>query len=173
MNDDEISLLRKGLNYVSTPKVIPRKEILASVEQGIENLSKKTKNEVRINIYSVLKHARPPAKQHLTRGEKNALKDLKSDETIIVTKADKGNSVVVINRTDYQNQVTKMLEDKTVYKHITNKRRNPTTKTELELEKILKDLRWLPMVLFSYNRSLHFMDDFTHEHFLVSHPFFR
>ena len=141
LNDNEVSLLRKGLNYVSTPKVIPRKEILASVEQDIENLSKETKNEVRINMYSVLKQARPPAKQNLTRGEKKALKDLKSDETIIVTKADKGNSVVVINRTNYQNQVTKMLEDKTVYKRIIDKRRNPTTKTELELEKILKDLK--------------------------------
>ena len=88
-----------------------------------------------------MKQARPPAKQNLTRGEKTALKDLKSDETVLVTKADKGNSIVVMNRTDYQNQVTKMLEDTMVYKHITDKRRNPTTKTELELEKILKDLK--------------------------------
>ena len=34
-----------------------------------------------------------------------------------------------------------MLNDKMVYKRITDKRRNPTTKTELELEKILKDLK--------------------------------
>jgi G:T-mismatch repair DNA endonuclease (very short patch repair protein) len=88
-----------------------------------------------------LKQARPPAKQNLTRGEKTALKDLKSDETVLVTKADKGNPIVVMNRTDYQNQVTKMLEDTMVHKHITDKRRNPTTKTELELEKILKDLK--------------------------------
>jgi hypothetical protein len=39
LNDDEISLLRKGLNYVSTPKSIPKKEILASVEQGIKNFA--------------------------------------------------------------------------------------------------------------------------------------
>ena len=69
---------------------------------------------------------------------------LKSDVTILVTKADKGNSVVVINRTDYQIQVTKMLEDKTVYKHITDKRRNPTTKTELELKRSLKCSENLP-----------------------------
>ena len=35
LNDNEISLLRKGLNFVKTPKSIPKKEILASVEQGI------------------------------------------------------------------------------------------------------------------------------------------
>jgi hypothetical protein len=34
-----------------------------------------------------------------------------------------------------------MLEDTMVYKHITDKRRNPTTKTELELEKMLKKLK--------------------------------
>ena len=104
-------------------------------------MPKETKNEVRINIYSILKQARLPAKQNLTGGEKTALKDLKSDETVLVTKADKGNSIVVMNRTDYQNQVTKMLEDTMVYNHITDKRRNPTTKTELELENVFKDLK--------------------------------
>lgn len=34
-----------------------------------------------------------------------------------------------------------MLDDKMFYKRITDKRRNPNTKTELELEKILKDLK--------------------------------
>ena len=46
-----------------------------------------------------------------------------------------------MNSTDYQSQVTEMLNDKMVCKRITDKRRNPTTKAELELEKILKDLK--------------------------------
>ena len=54
-----------------------------------------------------------------------------SDESLLVTKADKGNSVVVLNRTDYQNPAAEMLEDTTTYKRIADKRRNPTTKTEL------------------------------------------
>ena len=45
---------------------------IASVEQGIKDLPNETKNEVRINIYSILKQARPPTKQNLTRGEKKA-----------------------------------------------------------------------------------------------------
>ena len=81
LNDNEISLLRKGLNFVKTPKSIdiPKKEILASVAQGISNLDKNTQCEVRATVYSILKQAKPPAKQNLTRGESKAIKDLKTD----------------------------------------------------------------------------------------------
>ena len=60
LNDNETSLQRKGLNYVCTPTGIPKKEMLASVEHGIKDLPSETKNEVRINIYSILKLAQLP-----------------------------------------------------------------------------------------------------------------
>ena len=41
--------------------------------------------------------------------------------------------MVVMNRVDYKNQVERMLQDEIVYKRITDKRRNPTSKTETEL----------------------------------------
>ena len=67
LTKDEISLLRKGLNFAVTPKSVPTKEILASVEEGIKDLSENEKAEVRGKIYSTLKNARPPVKQNLSR----------------------------------------------------------------------------------------------------------
>ena len=58
--------------------------------------------------------------------KKKALKYLRNDKEIIITKSDKGNAVVVMNRTVYQNHVGEMLKDKNTYKRITDKRRNPT-----------------------------------------------
>lgn len=133
--------MRKGLNFVKTPKIIPKKEILASVEQGISNLNENTQCEVRANMYSILKQAKPPAKQNLNRGELKAIKELKADNTIIITKADKGNSVVLMDKAKYQGQVNDMLKDQTVYSRITDKRRNPTTKVEVELQNILKNFK--------------------------------
>ena len=46
--------------------------------------------------------------------------------------------MVVVNRVDYKNQVERMLQDEIVYKRITDKRRNPTSKTETELQELLK-----------------------------------
>ena len=72
-------------------------------------------------------------KRNLSRQEEKALKDLRSDKEIIITRADKGNAVVVLNRTEYHYQVAEMLEDKNTYKvRITDKRHNPASKTDLQ-----------------------------------------
>ena len=73
---------------------------------------------------------------------KDSTNDLKCDRSILLTKANKGNSIVVLNKNqrNYQNQVTTTMEERktteTVYKRITYKRLSPTAKTELELEKV-------------------------------------
>ncbi|CAB4029419.1 Hypothetical predicted protein [Paramuricea clavata] len=45
-----------------------------------------------------------------------------------------------MDRSDYITQVKEMLQDSKVYKTITDKRRNPTTRTENDLQKMLKTL---------------------------------
>ena len=59
----------------------------------------------------------------------------------MVIKADKGNCTVVMNKTDYDNQIRAMLQDRDVYQPITDKRRNPTSRTESTLQKKLLDLK--------------------------------
>ena len=56
----------------------------------------------------------------------NALKELKNDKEIIVTKPDKGNGIVILDRTDYLNKMQSLINDPTnfkplqvdLYKHI-------------------------------------------------------
>ena len=69
------------------------------------------------------------------------MKDLKSDANIIVIKADKGNSTVVMDKASYSNQIREMLRDGDIYKRIADKRRNPTTKVESEIQNTLLKLR--------------------------------
>ncbi|CAB4026981.1 Hypothetical predicted protein [Paramuricea clavata] len=129
------------MNFALAPKSVPTKEIIASVEQGIKHLRNDEKNEVRERVCAVVKHAKCPQNKNLSRLEEKALKSLRGNKDILITKADKGNAVVVMNRADYQNQVNEMLEDKNIYTHITDKRRNPTSKTELELQDRLLRLK--------------------------------
>ena len=111
------------------------------MEQGIKNLDPHEKNRVRENVFCVTKNATHPSNSNLSRQEEIALKDLRSHKNILVTKADKGNAVVVMNRVDYKNQIGRMLQDEIVYKRITDKRRNPTSKTETELQERLLKLK--------------------------------
>ena len=99
------------------------------------------KAEVRGKIYSTLKNAKPPVKQNLSQGERKAMKDLKSDASIIVIKADKGNSTVVMDKASCSNQIREMLRDEDICKRIADKRRNPTTKVESEIQNTLLRLR--------------------------------
>ena len=54
LETNEISLLRKGMNFAITPRNVPVKEILTAVEQGILNLPRDAKEEVRGDICNIL-----------------------------------------------------------------------------------------------------------------------
>ena len=110
--------------------------MIASVEEGISELPQAEKDQIRSQVYSIIKTARPPVKQNLSREEKKAMCELKRDNSIVIIKADKGNAVVVMDRNDYEKQTGEMLDDNNVYEVITDKRRNPASKTELELQRI-------------------------------------
>ena len=129
------------MNFTITPRNIPIKQIIASVEEGISELPQADKEQIRSQVYSTIKEARPPVKKNISRKEKKAMNDLKGDNDIVIIKADKGNAVVIRDRKDYEKQTREMLGDKNVYEVITDNRRNQTSKTELELQRILLKLR--------------------------------
>lgn len=56
--------------------------------------------------------------KNLTKEERNALKDLKEDESIVIKSADKGGATVVMNKTDYVQECLRQLADKMFYEEI-------------------------------------------------------
>ena len=67
------------------------------------------------------------------------MNDLKADQSILITKVDKGYSTVVMNRTEYQEQILEIVQEESMYKKIMDKQINPHMKTEYELQgKLLK-----------------------------------
>ena len=92
------------MNYAITPRHILIKEIVASVEQSITNLPTDCKDELRADICSILKKAKTPATSNITREEREAVKELKGDDRIIILPA-------VLNKPDYNEQVMAMLQD--------------------------------------------------------------
>ena len=55
---------------------------------------------------------------NMTKDELNALKNLPKDQSIIITKPDKGNGVVLLNKTDYINKVLHILNDTSKFEPI-------------------------------------------------------
>lgn len=135
LSDDDISILQKGLNFAITSSFVPKLDIVSEIEGGISNLSSGDKEIIRVEVSKALKSYRPP-KANVTRKEREALKQLKNDESIVILKADKGNCTVVLDSDDYCSKMRDLLEDRDTYETI---RRDPVKKIERDLNsKLLK-----------------------------------
>ena len=77
----------------------------------------------------------------MTREEKNALHDLRRAEDVTIVPADKGKSIVVMDKEEYQDKVSVLLNDTNTYLKITDKRSNLTTSVERNLNKLLLNIR--------------------------------
>lgn len=83
------------------------------------------KSQLKNISYSYI-YAYDFAKQRriLSREEWTLLNDLRKDDSIIITKPDKGNGIVIVNKLDYTNKIKQLVSDKTKFKKLTQ---NPTS----------------------------------------------
>ena len=92
----ETNLLAKGLNFLITSKTLPNKDIIATIEDAVEDLGK----EEAIKLSLKRQNFKPP-KDKLSKDGRKALKKLQSDTSIVVLPANKGRSTTILNREDY------------------------------------------------------------------------
>ncbi|KAH6940236.1 hypothetical protein HPB50_026404 [Hyalomma asiaticum] len=95
------------------------------------------RDEARTRVVGVLSKLQRRRKvDPLLPEERRALKRLRDNERIVILPADKGNATVVLNKLDYEKKMLRMLEDKETYKPLN---RDPTPKTQRDLQKLLAD----------------------------------
>lgn len=109
LDQNEIDLLNNGLNFALPHKLPPSKEQIVDAEVAASRLEEEISEGVRNDIHRVFSDA-----QHVT-GKFNmkmcdAVKSLNSKD-IYITKADKGNCVVVLNKCDYDDGMKKLIDD--------------------------------------------------------------
>ena len=102
----------------------------------ILQLGRGVADELRGRVKTILKKARTP-KQNITKEECKAIGELKRDNSRLVLTADKGVTLVVMDKEDYV-QKAKELLDQPTYRTITN---DPITKYKNKLVNLLKAIR--------------------------------
>jgi len=132
--------VRKKVKFCSKSEnySIPVLEIAASVEKGLKNIRNKPVGEIemaRSRIAQVLHNSRPPT-PNVSSQEINALNNLKSDNSIIILKADKGNTSVVLDKDDYESKISQLINDTNTYRKIKMKP-NPIIAIEHDVNKFL------------------------------------
>ena len=135
LDKDEIELLGKGLKFGIKNKNFNQFEILTRFEEFAQNMkneeiSKEILKEryetlpidsfmqkLQSLTYEFLDSAKTP-QNSLTFEEEKTLVKLKTkvkDNSLIVTKADKGNATVINKRADYIDKLQKILSDKSKF----------------------------------------------------------
>ena len=110
LNDADITLLKKELNFAVTPANIPDTEIIAKVETAVRQLDAEQADTVRRAVNGILQRAELP-EPNITKEMRDALKSLKEDESIMVLPADKGRASVVMDTDTYRAKMSTLIEN--------------------------------------------------------------
>ena len=111
LDDDTLTALGYGLNFSYTKKVDPI-EIAKSID-SFEHFSGGRNDIIRGMIYASIPD-RPD--YSVPRRMTTALSNLKKDDTIHVTKGDKSNQIVIMDREEYNTKMMTILADTSTYK---------------------------------------------------------
>ena len=129
-------LLAHGPNFVIVPKEPPTCEYIVATEKACQHLMQGKAEELRGEIKSLLKkkHNTTP---NIPREEYQALKQMKNDSTRMVLTADKGVSMVVVDREEYIQKSEELLQQPN-YNILQS---DPTTKYKNKLISLLKSIK--------------------------------
>ncbi|XP_065651296.1 uncharacterized protein LOC136079485 [Hydra vulgaris] len=142
----ELDLLNNGLNFALPPAFIKETDVFAQFDSVAQFLNTKLRN----------KDSEPQAKSELSHLANNyvykytpsegclrkhkIIKRLRKNENIVITRPDKGNGIIVLNKVDYINSLNNIISDKTKFKELKD---DPTIKREVSLQGYLRKLKKL------------------------------
>ena len=151
------SILLKGLNFATPPKKLKYEDFMLPFEllyRDIEKTDKNeelvfAKNELRNIAFSSFKsyNGTKHKFENITQLEHQAFLELLDIDDIIIQKADKGNVIVIIDKTAYFTKMNNILSDETKFKKVDfcqnrykNKELDYVLEKEQEITNFLKEL---------------------------------
>ena len=129
---------------------IPSTEVIQQVEPSLRLLTKEAADNIRLLVTQALSTATPP-KPNTTKEERTAIKQLRTNTSIHILQADKGNATVIMDKTNYDNKIQELLNTGTYAKL----RKDPTQTIERRLNQKLL--------------ALHKKDSILQTTFIISH----
>ena len=153
MSDIEKTVLDKGLNFALPPGklnyayyVTPYEFLFRDIKElpVDDSILERTKIHMQKIYLSSFENFKFKDELNITSDELKALNDLASRKDIIIQKVDKGNSVVILNKSDYIKRMTEMLSDIDKFKKLNikpGKELNLLLKHEYKLVSFLKGIK--------------------------------
>ena len=137
INNNEESLLAKGLNYAITPQHTPTTEIIVATEQACSKLPFTEAHSLRNDVIGLIKKTKLPP-SNISKQERKALSSLRKNKDIMIINADKGRATVILDKSDYEQKINALLSDDRTYEVLKS---NPTSSYKRKLVNILQRLK--------------------------------
>ena len=100
--------------FAIAPCKILSAEIVTAVEESISQLNDDQRHLVRVEVRSILRHAKS-LPRNSQKDVFSALIALKKDPDRLVFSADKGNFVMVMDKQQYRDKALSLLDDKSTH----------------------------------------------------------
>ena len=149
LTDSDKSLLIKGLNFAIPPKKIEDSKFLLPFELLFRDI--KSNSESSVDLASVKARLQDTAftsysafNNNLSKSEFESLCKLKNENNLVIQKADKGNTIVILDDGSYLKSVETLLKDSSKFKNIPiapNKDLNYIINSEKRATDLLKKLK--------------------------------
>ncbi|XP_075559022.1 uncharacterized protein LOC142590578 [Dermacentor variabilis] len=140
--ESEAALLRKGLNFNTGASPNPAR-VICAVERAVTQLPSEAREEARTRAIGVLSKWRTRNPQaRFSPTEKQAVEGLRNNDSIAILPADKGNAIVLLDRSDYNEKMKDLLSEEDTYVAV---QKDPTVNLQTKLQKLLsKVFKFVP-----------------------------
>ena len=133
----QASLLAHGPGYAVTPKHPPYGDYIVAIEKACSTMEHNRAEELRTEIRGALRKTHS-TRCNINREEVQALVELKRDSSKVIIPADKGVTLVIMDKPDYNTKAQDLLNDKKTYKEIST---DPTNKLKTKPISLLKKIK--------------------------------
>ncbi|XP_070380710.1 uncharacterized protein [Dermacentor albipictus] len=135
--ESEAALLQKGLNSNTGASPNPAR-VICAVERAVTQLPSEVREEARTRAIGVLSKWRTRNPQaRFSPAEKQVVKALRNNDSIAILPADKGNAIVLLDRSDYNEKMKDLLSAEDTYVAI---QKDPTVNLQTKLQKLLSKI---------------------------------
>ena len=115
MLEEKNDLLARGLNFAIITNYIPKQQILAEVETGIQRLSENKANLIQNQAINIL-NQKQKLQSNLISSEIKTLNNLTKNVEIRICKTNKGNSTMIFDKTDCDQKMLSLWNGESTYR---------------------------------------------------------
>jgi predicted GIY-YIG superfamily endonuclease/flagellar basal body rod protein FlgC len=134
LTKEQISVLSRGLNFGIAPRRVPKFDIIKAIESATYRLEPEKLASFKAQIKQAIeKHKIKEG--NLSDSEQEAINTLQKNKSILISKADKGNIVVIQDKKDYDEKMGKLVKSDE-YELLKS---DPTKSIENKVTSVLRD----------------------------------